>query len=88
MPEEAYGKAEMKKMQVYEWHKRFHNRHKTAGFFCMTMHLHFGHWCSKTTLTKSQSQSHVMTEGQSVSVLWCRARDLWPDITSCPRVDV
>jgi hypothetical protein len=44
MPEEAYGKAAMKKMQIYEWHKRFHNGHRTASFFYMTMHPHIGHW--------------------------------------------
>jgi hypothetical protein len=40
MREEAYGKTRMTKMQVCEWHKRFHDWHKTAGFFFMTAPAH------------------------------------------------
>jgi hypothetical protein len=31
MLEEAYGKAAMKETQVYRLHKRFRDKHKTAG---------------------------------------------------------
>jgi hypothetical protein len=33
MREEVYVKTGMTKMQVCEWHERFHDWHKTAGFF-------------------------------------------------------
>jgi hypothetical protein len=30
MLEEAYGKAAVKKTQIYKWHKRFHNGHASV----------------------------------------------------------
>jgi hypothetical protein len=31
MREKAHGKAEIRKMQVYEWHKHFRNVHASAN---------------------------------------------------------
>jgi hypothetical protein len=40
MLKEEYGKAAMKKMQVYKWHICFCDGHTTAGLFCMTTPEH------------------------------------------------
>jgi hypothetical protein len=51
----AYSKAEMKKMQVYEWHKHFVMGMKQLFFFFsyITMHLHIDHWWSNNILPRT-----------------------------------
>jgi hypothetical protein len=43
------------------------------------LQLTTGNWVSNS---QSQSQSHIATDGQSVSMSWCRAQiwDIWPEI--------
>jgi hypothetical protein len=50
MLEEAYGEAEMKKTQVYDWHKRFRDGYGPGGFICTEVHLHISRWWSKSAL--------------------------------------
>jgi hypothetical protein len=68
---------------TFNWQLATELSHSPTSYFTS---LHSTALLTTSSRQKSQSQSHIVTDGQSVSKSWCRAS--WPDIYYCLTVTV